>query len=255
MNAYKIALQEFLEGWKNKKEVTGVLVCGSYVTGNPSKHSDIDVHIILSDKVHWRERGNKIVNGFLIEYFANPSKGIPKYFKGDYEENSRCSPTQFLTGQILFDKRGKLKLLKNEARKWADKAFKKQNRTNVELQKYHLWDNLDNLQDNYEQNSKDFYYIYHNFLSEVIEIYAKYLKQNTFSIHKTLVFLTRHSVLKKYLAEEFPDKKFVKLFTKALIENNKKQMIFQYEKLTKYVLTKMGGFNIDGWKIRTSVKG
>lgn len=46
MAKWKIALEIFLKEWQDKEEVVGALVCGSYITGNPSKRSDIDVHII-----------------------------------------------------------------------------------------------------------------------------------------------------------------------------------------------------------------
>ncbi|MBT4376854.1 hypothetical protein HOD29_05775 [archaeon] len=75
------ALDKFLEGWKDKKEVLGINVCGSYVTSNPSKHSDLDVNIVLRDSCKWIERGNKIVDGVLIEYFVNPSWKIKEYMK------------------------------------------------------------------------------------------------------------------------------------------------------------------------------
>ena len=85
MQGWEIALQKFLKKWDNRKNVIGALVCGSYVTGNPSKHSDIDVHIILDSKTSWRERGNEIIDGFLIEYFANPIKNHYKYAEEGYK--------------------------------------------------------------------------------------------------------------------------------------------------------------------------
>ncbi len=45
------ALHKFLELWVNRKDVIGVVLVGSYAVGNPSKHSDIDVHIILSNDI------------------------------------------------------------------------------------------------------------------------------------------------------------------------------------------------------------
>lgn len=54
MKNWERALSKFLIEWEKKKEVIGVMICGSFVTGNPSQHSDIDVHILLSDNVNWR---------------------------------------------------------------------------------------------------------------------------------------------------------------------------------------------------------
>ena len=38
-------LNKFLEEFEHKDDVEGVLVCGSFVTGHPNKHSDLDVHL------------------------------------------------------------------------------------------------------------------------------------------------------------------------------------------------------------------
>ena len=109
-------LNKFLENWEYMNDTIGILVCGSYITGNPSTHSDLDVHIILNEKVNYRERGNKIVDGLLIEYFANPAKQIREYFKDDYKNVRPMSQTQFITGRILLDKTGEVQALKEEAK-------------------------------------------------------------------------------------------------------------------------------------------
>ncbi|AZK47513.1 hypothetical protein [Paenibacillus lentus] len=103
----------------------GILVCGSYITGSPSKRSDIDVHIILSDNCDWRERGNLYVNGYLIEYFINPPKQIRSYFKEDFKDRSTMSMVQFLSGIIFLDKEGIVHELVEEARSWKDKEYDK----------------------------------------------------------------------------------------------------------------------------------
>jgi len=57
----------------------------------------------------------------------------------------------------------------------------------------------------------------------------------------------------KYLLQDFPDRQFVDLIKKALIESNKEQALHLYEKISNHVLAKMGGFKIDGWKLRSPV--
>jgi predicted nucleotidyltransferase len=59
------ALDRFLLGWKVRAYVKGAVVCGSRVAGTATKFSDIDVHIVMDDRVRWRERGLKIVDGYL----------------------------------------------------------------------------------------------------------------------------------------------------------------------------------------------
>ncbi len=89
MKKWEKALNKFLEGWKNKKAVVGAIVCGIYVAGSPSKHSDVDVHIVLDSSISWRERGDKMVDGFLIEYFADPLQKYYEYLQDDYKRRRR----------------------------------------------------------------------------------------------------------------------------------------------------------------------
>ncbi len=72
------------------------MLSGSRVTSFASKYSDIDVYIILSDDVEWRERGNKMIDGCLIEYFANPIKQIKSYFKEEFEKIVLLLPEFYL---------------------------------------------------------------------------------------------------------------------------------------------------------------
>lgn len=77
MEPWEAAVDKFLEPWRRRKCVIGAMVCGSYVTGDPSKHSDLDVQIILAKGTCWRERGNRIVDDFEIDgwKFRSPATG------------------------------------------------------------------------------------------------------------------------------------------------------------------------------------
>lgn len=253
MNKWEKALNNFLESWTRRDEVVGAIVCGSYVTGKPSPHSDIDVHIILSDDVNWRERGNKIVDGYLIEYFANPSKQIKKYFEEDYNSLRPHSMVQFLTGKIIFDNYDEVKKLKNEARIWFDKEFKELNDISVELIKYHLWDTLDNLIDCYEQNRLDFEFVFHNSLKILFEEYSKYLRVEIIPFYQIWRYISDSDFKKKYLTNSFPDENFINKFLDTLNDNEKERKLKLFDELTNHVLDKMGGFNIDGWKMKSPV--
>jgi hypothetical protein len=135
LKKWEVAVTEFLKDWKDKSEVIGAMVCGSYITGSPSNRSDIDIHIILSDDVDWRERGNRVTNDFLIEYFVNPPKQIRGYFREDYHDHSTMSMVQFITGRVLFDTTGVISELKVEAKEWIEKKQDGLNDTLLELKK------------------------------------------------------------------------------------------------------------------------
>lgn len=251
MKKWEIALQKFLKKWENRKEVTGAIVCGSYITGNPSRHSDIDIHIILDSKTSWRERGNEIIDGILIEYFANPAKKHYEYAENDYKNRRRINAHMFYTGKVLFDKTGELKQLIKDSKKYLVKKYPKQNKIQIELAKYHIWDIIDNLKEVFEANGKEFFFVFYNDLDDLFEAYAKFLQFDSILVHKLRRFLVDEQDKKKYCISDFPDQEFVKMYVNALNIKDKSKMIKEYQKLTNHVLDKMGGFNIDGWKIRS----
>ena len=253
MEPWERALHAFLEEWENREDVIGAMVCGSYVTGNPTPHSDIDVHIILSDEVNWRTRGNVVVDNYLIEYFVNPPKQIKKYFEEDYKDLRPHSMVQFLTGRIIFDKFDEIKKLKEEAKGWMNKEPNELKDFSLELMKYNLWDLLDNLSDGFEQDREDFDFVYYNSLRVLYEEYARYLRKEIIPFDQVFRYMSDPHFLEKYLAKGFPDTNFRDKFLRCLKDRENGSKMKIYEELTDYVLDQMGGFTIDGWKIRSLV--
>ncbi len=245
-------LNKFLENFKYKNDIDGILVCGSFITGNPSSHSDLDVHILLKEKVDYRVRGNKIVDGLLIEYFANPPRQIREYFKEDYSEIRPMAQIQFITGKILLDKTGEVQKLKKEARKMLDKRYSDLNTDINELNKYELWDMLDDLQDGFENDRDDFDFIYYCNLDKLLSLYMKYIK---YPYHKKTILgnITSEIVKNKYLLEELPDKQISGLIKNCIILKNKEDRMKNYELLTNKILNLTGGFDIDKFEFKSLV--
>lgn len=246
MKDWEKALDKFISDWKDRPEVLGAILTGSYAVGNETNFSDIDVHIVLSDEVDWRERGNKVVDGFLIEYFANPIRQLKKYQEEDFKENSRTDARMYSIGKILFDKDGTVKRLQEEAKEQMKKPFEKKSDTSNEIAKYFLWDQLDNLAELNDQQSPNFSYAYFKCLSKIFDSYANFLQVEMAAPAKVYKYFTDERFRERYQIDKFPDDNFVQKAVNCL-ENTS----FDNAKdLTDYVFEKMGGFNIDGWKIK-----
>jgi predicted nucleotidyltransferase len=239
MKKRKIVLEKFLKKRRNKKEVIGILVCGSYITGNPSKHSDIDIHIILDKKNSWRERGNEIIDGILIEYFANPVKNHYKYMEGDHKDRSKINAHMLCTGKVLLDKTGAVKKLIQDAKKYLEKKYPKSEKIMIEFAKYHLRDLCDNLEEIYEAGTDDFFFVAYNCLYKLVNQYSKFLQFDSLPIHKVRRLLIDEKDKKKYHIRNFPDQEFVKIFTSVIKMQNKTTTMKTYKKLTNHVLKKM----------------
>jgi len=249
---WKNKLDTFIENFEHKADVVGILVCGSFVTGNPTAHSDLDVHIILDETVNYRERGNKIIEGLLIEYFANPPCQIRSYFKDDYTNIDLMSQTQFATGEILFDKTGIVAKLKKEAMAMMASKFQDITPANHGLIKYGIWDMMDDLQDLFESDRADFDFVYYSNLNQLIATYMQQIRQpyNKKTILGTII---SDAVREKYLLDELPNEQVKKLIHTCITAKDKKIRLNSYELLTLFTLDLMGGFEIDGFKFKSEV--
>jgi len=253
MEKWELVLNKFIEKNKKKKEIIGILVCGSYITGSPSSRSDIDIQIVYDDNVNYRERGNEIIDGFLIEYFAATKRQIFKHFEGDYQTRHRPCIHMFATGKILYDKKGYVKDIVKESKRWLNKKQKPVSKPFIEQNKYHLFDALDSLEELYEEDSLEFNFHYYASLNKILNFYTAYLKVDIIPTHKALKILISDKVRNRYNIQKIEDKKFVNMFVKALKLTYKEDIMVNYRKLTDYVLKQTGGFNIDGFKLRNKV--
>lgn len=191
-----------------------------------------------------------IVDGVLIEYFANPVRQIRHYFEKEFKQNKRSTARIITIGKVLFDKAVIINELKREALEYMKKPFEKPDEIWVEIAKYFLWDMLDSLKDAEERNDPNFSYLYHLTLNKTLEIYSKFLCVEIPPTSKVYRLFTDEKFRKAYMFEEFPDKKFVKLFLSAMKSKEPKNL----ELLIGHIFDKMSGFNINDWQLRTKTE-
>lgn len=250
MENWQIALEKFLKEWKDKKGFEGALLTGSYAVGAQSATSDIDVMIVLSDETKFWQRGNTNVDGFLIEYIADPTSMWQKSFEDDFNAGRKVSVCMFATGTVLFDKTGLVSELKTKSEEIMAKKFNKMDERAIEMAKYHLYDGLDKLR-NLERNGFTQYApLYYLQLSKIINFYAASIGISVPATAKLYKFINDSQFRDKYKLEGFSDRRFIDLVNKSL-ENY--SSIKSIDDLTLYILDKMGGFKIDGWVLKTKI--
>ncbi len=150
---------------------------------------------------------------------------------------------------IIFDKRGVLKRLQTQARKELASKFRKLSVAEIELGKYGIWDDLDNLKDLRESNSRFYNYSHHLLLHRVLDLYRRFVGIEITSSSKLDRYFTDASFRERYGIGEFSDKKFVQLFLRAVETPSLKSA----DRLVKHVLQHMGGFDIASWKFRSKI--
>jgi len=241
------AVDEFLAPWKRKREVLGAVVAGSRVVGTHTPNSDIDIHIVLSDRVSWRERGNRRVAGFLIEYFANPLRQLTAYRENDRKRFVRSEARMFSQGELWFDKTGAVARLQRIGRSEMTRPFRRLTAVEIELAKYALWDELDNLVDLARAESPLHGHAYHHLLDSVLDAYRRLLGCEVSHLSKLWRFFCEPEFRRRQAYPEFPDQAFARLFL-ACVRTMRQSAI---ERLVEHVHERMGGFHVDGWKLRT----
>jgi len=130
------------------------------------------------------------------------------------------------------------------------RPFERPDGTWVEIAKYSLWDMLDSLKDAEDRNDPSSGYLYNLALNRALEVYSKFLGVEIPPASKVYRLFSDEGFRKAYMFEEFPDEEFVKLFLKALERCETKNL----EKVIIHVFEGMGGFDIDGWRLRTMVE-
>lgn len=247
MKSIESPLKNFLKPWQKKEGYLGAILTGSYATGTQTEFSDVDVQIVYDDNVSWRERGNKMIDGYLFEYFANPIPQYKKYMEKEFLSGKRTTARMFVTGKIIEDPTGQVSRLKKEAATIFKRKLRPMSKIDIEIAKYSIWDALDGLKDLATKQTPDSSVQYGISLGKILGYYTKFLKVEGPTSSKMFRFLSEKSFRDKYQMPQLPDPKFVKLFLAAIT----KQDIKEIEKVAKYVQLKMGGFDIDGWKLKT----
>jgi len=102
-------IDRFIELMKEKHQVVGAMVTGSYVTQQMQEHSDIDIFLLGADDA-FSARGRMFFEDQEFEYFISPEW---KYF--DRLEKDMTSVRIYSDAKILVDPNHQLKRIQEKA--------------------------------------------------------------------------------------------------------------------------------------------
>ncbi len=208
MDKWQKAVEKFLEHYKKENYFLGAILTGSYATGNNDENSDIDIYIVTKDETNWRERGNKNIDGFLIEYFINPKRKILSYMEKGLQDYHISTTMIFVNAKILYDKDGSVQELINIAKN--NTNFN--NLANVDGFKYKMncysvWDGYDELESKYNKH-EDIDFSYHIFL-ERIESYFYNKQIPSIPLNKIEKIFTNEIYREKYNIQKLPNQELL----------------------------------------------
>jgi predicted nucleotidyltransferase len=238
---WKLALEEFIKGYKDNPEVEAILLVGSYAVGNQNDKSDIDVYVILNDEAMWRERGNKLVKGYLIEYFINPVRLVREYILEDKRGHGGAMANMLMNGQVLLDRHG----IVDELKKEAIAAIQVQEYERNPMRYYACWCAFDEYEAAEYHNEMQ-YYICLKYLVEA------YLANNGYCVlpdQKIEKFFKNDEYRMRYNIGRFPNNEFNELVIKCFDEPNHDNLKALYD----YVIND-GCFDINNFVYRNELK-
>ena len=208
MNNWKKVLEKFISDYREKDYVIGAILCGSYATGNNTCRSDIDVHIITKD-INYKQRGNIIIDGIMIEYFMNPLSQSYKYLESDFKQRRRLADANMYgNGIILFDKTGEIQKLKEDSLKYYDMEFDEPEKSMMLINNYACWDLMDEINDKLD-NNEEYDFLFWMLLKELISNYYYKNKISTIPFTKIEKIYRNKDYKEKYHLKNMPPKQFI----------------------------------------------
>lgn len=192
MKKYKNAVAEFVKYESKKQSVLGIFVTGSFVSGNISKNSDIDV-FILHDKNYSQVKAKYFDN---IE-FECAYKSYEHFLK-DLKNKNSFDINRYAQAEILYDPQNKLNDILSSARK----IFKQGPKEKIkDSDKYHLKDMMEDIEDNLEK--PEVLITIMNAFNLLLKMFFK--KNNLWGVKEKLLleYLNSHDTKMKLLTNYF----------------------------------------------------
>ena len=252
MEKWEISLNKFLEQYINEDYFLGAILTGSYATGNNDINSDIDVFIVTKDSTNWRERGNKLIDGYMIEYFINPVRQVLKEFEEGFNDNNIATTLIFAGSKILYDKDGTIEKLVNKTKEDLNKDLKPISEFKFKMNCYTVWHSF------YELNTKyikkeDIDFTYNIFLKDIIESYFLNNEIPLLPLHKLEKILTNEEYRTKYNIKKLPDNIFIDKLLNCFNEKDYNQKFNYASELYNYYMSKNSNFDINNFSFRSDI--
>ena len=241
---WRAAAMEFIDACEFREHIEAALITGSYAVGNQHARSDVDVYLVLSDGVNWRERGNRRVGGFLIEYFANPVRRLVR----EIAEGSNATINMIRQSKVLFDNTGVTKRLLSLCEK--EPEIPELSKGDALMQQYFIFDWYDELRRAYDTGSPELAMLYFIFLERAFCFYFSYTRAPMPPGTHLYRWLTDADFRSHYGISEHPDKEFTRILTEGIVAEGRENQIKCAEALYNHVC---GDFDIGEFTVRAEL--
>ncbi|WP_298512026.1 hypothetical protein [uncultured Kordia sp.] len=216
------ALTQFVNLWKDRDEIVGILLTGSFAVNAANQHSDVDIKLIVSPTQKKSIKGLCEIDGFSFSYIGRTEEAIKRKFNSDFFSTSKLEAKSIHIGRILYQKNNELTSLKEIASYYYSQPFLKKNIADEELKSmmYSLYSRYTYLNKT-DIDSPFFVLNYVMFMKLSLDYYAAILNVELFPFDTKIEnILTNKEYLEKYNLAPFPDATFIKLWIHSLHKEN-----------------------------------
>ena len=252
MEKWELVVEKFLENYRNEDYFLGAILTGSYATGNNDINSDIDIFIVTKDSTTWRERGNKLIDGYLIEYFINPVRQVLKEFEEGFIDNAIATTLIFAGSKILYDKDGTIEKLVNRAKEDFNKDLEVIPEFEWKMNCYTIWHSFYELSSKYTKN-EDIDFTYNIYLNDIIKSYFLNNEIPLLPVHKIERILKDEEYRKRYNVKKLPDDIFIEKLLKCFNEKDYNKKFMCAKDLYDYYMKQNSNFDINDFSFRSDV--
>ncbi len=232
---WKDILKAFVDSWKEKSEVEGILLHSDRATGYFDEDTDINILILVNNMENF-ESGSilEVIEGYKFVYNVYSFDGIKDQLAIDYRKFNQTTAIDILVGKILYDANGNLTLLKDIALEYRNKSFPallniSKIKNDIEFIGRELLKKFD-----YE----DFEFQYFLAVDKIVQYYLNYIGVAYYP-NKLFRLFADQDYAKEYLYPQLEDKIFMNFVVRAIIAKEKEEKLTVIQNLIKHILFEM----------------
>lgn len=165
--------EKIIKELKHIRNAEGYLLAGSRVLGKASKNSDWDFFVLLKNGMPpWRKTW--LVNNDWLEVLCGDESQVKEeYFEGGLKEGRGANLMMFATGEIIKDnKKGTLRKLQTQAKKFWKRGPAKLSRQNRQLIDYRIATAIQDVEDLLHDNKPEILLI-NNTVNDCVKYYYR----------------------------------------------------------------------------------
>jgi len=252
-NRINEVVMSFVErmNYLQNKNVLGIILYGSSITGYAHAASDIDIHIITTNNIKDLVRGVVTINNNKFEYFERPLDDVYKEVDLSFKNQKNALLTMIGYGNIIFDRDGETKKLQQYILDKYSNPLPSLEGDDAKEMVAILDNRIIKLQDMFNKNSIEFDSSYFLLIERMRKFYSRRCGCSDIPPEKAVRVYSDDNYREAFCKSKIPDNDFIELYLKALVQDNRIDKLNMAYKMFEYTTN---GINLNPNNYRILVK-